>query len=249
MATFVLVHGAWGGGWNWKLVTPFLQDAGHVVYAPSMTGLGDRAHLISPSVDLETHIQDIANVLEYEDLHDVVLVGWSYGGMPATGAADRVPERIAHIVYLDSDVPRDGETSVPPGRLAAREELARRHGFGWFVPPSHDALSEYLDRWLPAELVRWYTARCVPHPLKTWTQPIRLSSPELASIPCTYVRCTSDVDETDEDTIRQNERIRSEPSWEYLELDTNHFAPFTEAQAVASLLVEAAARRELTARD
>jgi pimeloyl-ACP methyl ester carboxylesterase len=104
-----------------------------------LTGHGERVHLAHPKVDLDTHVADVVNVLHYEDLTGVVLVGWSYGGTVVAGAADRVPERIAHVVYLDSDVPRDGDTSVPPSQHAAREELAHAHGDGWRVPAPFDA--------------------------------------------------------------------------------------------------------------
>ncbi len=122
MATFVLVHGAAVGGWCWRWVTPFLRDAGHTVFTPTLTGLGERVHLASPEVDLETHIDDIVNVLHFEDLTDVVLVGWSYGGMIVAGAADRAPERVGHVVYFDSDVPRDGDTSAPHSTHAFRQK-------------------------------------------------------------------------------------------------------------------------------
>ena len=102
MATFVLVHGAWGGGWEWRWVSAGLRAAGHEVFAPTLTGLGDRAHLISPEVGLSTHIEDVRAVLRIEDIHDVVLCGQSSGGMVVTGVADREPERIAHLVYLDA---------------------------------------------------------------------------------------------------------------------------------------------------
>src|SRR5688500_11127625 len=103
MATFVLVHGAWGGGWAWKRVAPLLRRQGHEVFTPTLTGLGERAHLTSRDVNLDTHIRDIENLLLYEDLENVVLVGWSYGGMVVTGVLDRVPERLAHVVYLDAE--------------------------------------------------------------------------------------------------------------------------------------------------
>src|SRR5829696_5503835 len=135
MATFVLVHGAFVGGWCWRWVAPYLRGAGHDVYNPTLTGHGERVHLASPRVDLETHIEDVVNVLRYEDLSGVVLVGWSYGGMVVAGAADRAPERVSHIVYLDSDVPRDGDTSAPRSAHAKLEALARAHGDGWRVPP------------------------------------------------------------------------------------------------------------------
>src|SRR5690242_2869175 len=107
MATYVLVPGAWLGGWCWQRVTPLLRAAGHEVYTPTLTGLGERVHLGSPETDLDTHIQDIVNVLVYEDLRDVVLLGHSYSGMVVTGVADRVPDRLSQLVYLDAIVPND----------------------------------------------------------------------------------------------------------------------------------------------
>lgn len=108
MATFGVAHGAWSSGWAWKKMRPLLRAAGHEIFTPSYTGLGERSHLSSPDLTLETHIQDIANVLFYEDLTDVVLIGHSYGGMVATGVADRASERIRQVIYLDAFVPRDG---------------------------------------------------------------------------------------------------------------------------------------------
>jgi pimeloyl-ACP methyl ester carboxylesterase len=150
MATFVLVHGAIVGGWCWRWVAPHLRAAGHAVCTPTLTGLGERVHLASPQVDLDMHIADVVNVLRYEDLTGVVLVGWSYGGMIVAGAADRAPERIAHLVYLDSDVPRDGETSSPLSSHARLEELARIHDDGWRVPPAVTRAVSLLRRALRA---------------------------------------------------------------------------------------------------
>ena len=137
MATFVLVHGAWHGGWCWKKVTPLLRAAGHEVYTPTLTGLGERAHLLTREVDLDTHIRDIINVLEYEELRDVILVGHSYAGMVIAGVADRVPARLAHLVYLDAFVPRDGQASLslsPPELEAHLRAQALAEGDGWRVP-------------------------------------------------------------------------------------------------------------------
>src|SRR5690348_12629794 len=110
MATYVLVHGAWGGSFNWRRLRPMLQGAGHTVFTPSLTGLGERAHLASPEVNLSTHIQDVCNALFYDDLSDVTLVGHSYGGMVVAGVADRMPERIKDLVFLDAFVPRSGQS-------------------------------------------------------------------------------------------------------------------------------------------
>src|ERR687885_315704 len=125
MATYVLVHGGWHGGWCWRKVVPLLRRHGHEVYTPTLTGLGERSHLAHPLVDLETHVTDVVNVLFYEDLREVILLGHSNGGTLITAVAERVPERLAHLVYLDAFVPEDGQASVhlanfPPGALEAR---------------------------------------------------------------------------------------------------------------------------------
>jgi pimeloyl-ACP methyl ester carboxylesterase len=237
MATFVLVQGAVVGGWCWRWVAPDLRAAGHEVYTPTLTGLGERVHLASPDVNLDTHIQDIVNVLRYEDLTEVILVGWSYGGMIVAGAADRVPKRIAHLVYLDSDVPRDGDTSAPPSQHAAREALAQEYGGGWYVPPERTRAEAYLLWELPDERRQWIRERFTPHPVVTWTQPIRLTGAG-AEIPTTYIRCLVGYDPTDEDTQRQDDRIRTEPSWHYRELNESHAAPFSAPRAVADVLLQ-----------
>ncbi|HEX6509692.1 MAG TPA: alpha/beta fold hydrolase [Chloroflexota bacterium] len=237
MATFVLVQGAIVGSWCWRWVTPELRDARHVVYTPSLTGLGERVHLASPQVDLDTHIEDVVNVLHYEDLTGVVLVGWSYGGMIIAGATDRVPERVAHVVYLDSDVPRDGDTSAPLSAHARLEALARIHGDGWRVPPEVTSAESRLLSDLSEERRRWIAARFAPHPVKTWLQPIRLSG-RAATILTTYIRCTVGYDPTDEDTARQDARIRSEPHWRYWELPASHSAPFSAPYDLAQLLLK-----------
>jgi pimeloyl-ACP methyl ester carboxylesterase len=236
MATFVLVHGACLGGWCWQQLTPYLRAVGHAVYTPTLTGLGERVHLASPEVDLDIHIQDVVNELYYKDLSGGVLVGWSYGGMIVAGAADRAPERVAHVVYLDSDVPRDGDTSAPPSQHAARQELANAGGDGWRVLPTLTRLTVMLEK-LPEEQRRWITARLTPHLLKTWTQPIRLTGAG-AAIPSTYIRCTVGYDADDEDTRRQDDRIRSEPAWRYREFAASHLAPWTAPREVAELLLE-----------
>ncbi len=239
MAKFVLIHGAFAGGWCWHWVRPFLQEAGHDVYAPSLTGHGERVHLANPQVDLDTHIDDVVNVLHYEDLTDVVLVGWSYGGMVVAGVADRNPERIAHLVYLDSDVPQDGDTSVPHSQHAAREDLAQIHGDGWYVPPAVVGVEKMLDGYVSESHLRWVAERLTPHLGKTWTQPIRLSG-AAASIPTTYVRCTVGYNPDDEDTRRQDARIRNESTWRYLELEATHVAPISKPGLVADVLLAVA---------
>ena len=139
MTTYVLVHGAYHGGWCWKHVANSLRNAGHEVYTPTLTGLGERAHLINPEIGLDTHVQDILGLLEYEDLHDAVLVGHSYGGMVITGVAEKCPERLAQLVFLDAFIPANGQSLIelfPPemaGRLRAQTRL---DGDGYRLPPS-----------------------------------------------------------------------------------------------------------------
>src|SRR5262245_50776256 len=135
--TFVLVHGAWHGGWCWTRVAERLRGAGHRVFTPTLTGLGDRAHLLSPQVGLDTFVQDVVVTLEMEDLTDSILVGHSFAGAPITGAADRVPERITHLVYLDAALPQNGESvfsRFPPQIVAERRKLAQETSGGLTLP-------------------------------------------------------------------------------------------------------------------
>jgi pimeloyl-ACP methyl ester carboxylesterase len=149
MATFVIVHGAWSGAHAWRWVRPLLRAAGHDVYTPCLTGLGERAHLADSTTDLDTHIRDVEAVLHYEDLRDVILVGHSYGGMVITGLADRGSDRLAQLVYLDADVPLDGQSELDMLWDDEREpslEAARSHGDGWKIPPPFpDPLPPGLD--------------------------------------------------------------------------------------------------------
>jgi pimeloyl-ACP methyl ester carboxylesterase len=136
-ATFLVCHGAWSAGWAWKKMHPLMTARGHRLVTPSYTGLGERAHLANPSIDLETHIQDILNVITYEDLRDIVLIGHSYGGMVATAVADRVRDRIAQLIYLDAFVPNDGQSLLDLNEPARQrmQELAKA-GDGYRVPPN-----------------------------------------------------------------------------------------------------------------
>src|SRR6266849_9348865 len=136
-ATFLVCHGAWSAGWSWKKMHPLMNAAGHRLITPTYTGLGEREHLASPSNDLETHIQDMLAVIKYEDLSDIVLVGHSYGGMVATGVADRARDQVSQLIYLDAFVPRDGQSLLDLNEPARQrmQELAKS-GDGWRVPPN-----------------------------------------------------------------------------------------------------------------
>ena len=173
MANFVLVHGAWHGSWCWKRVRKALQAAGHDVFTPTLTGVGERSHLNAPSVNLSTHVADVVNLIQWEDLSDVVLCGHSYGGCVISGAADRIPDRIRALVYLDAFVLENGECLfdvVPPEQGPGMRQQAQATGDGWKVPP------------IPAEVFKvnsrdsaWVNAQCTPQPLATFEERIKLT--------------------------------------------------------------------------
>ena len=193
--------GSWGLGrrMGWKRVTPLLRAQGHDVFTPTLTGLGERVHLAHPAVNLDTHIQDIVNLLVYEDLEDAVLVGWSYGGMVVTGVLDSVPDRLAHVVYLDGDVPRDGESDFDvcgPGFREEMERSAQSSGGGWKASIGDaEAIAAFFRAWLPdVEMTRWLAAKLASNgqPIETFRQPIRLSNPAADSVSRTFIRCPVD---------------------------------------------------------
>jgi pimeloyl-ACP methyl ester carboxylesterase len=189
MTTFDLIHGAFHGGWCWKKVTPLLRAKGHEVFAPTLTGLGERAHLLSTEIDLSLHIHDVVNVLEYEDLQGVVLVGHSYAGMVISGVASQVPARLAQLVYLDAAVPRDGESRldlVDDDLRTSVEARVRTHGDGWKIPVTESN----LDNWRitdPGDRA-WVWPRLAPHPFETYREIVRLSEAAIEGIPRTFIR-------------------------------------------------------------
>jgi pimeloyl-ACP methyl ester carboxylesterase len=166
--TFLVCTGAWSAGWSWKKMHPLMAAGGHRLVTPTYTGLGEREHLASPSNDLETHIQDILAVIKYEDLRDIVLIGHSYGGMVATGVADRARDRITRLVYLDAFVPTDGQSLMDAGPPMARQlmkELAKA-GDGWRVP-SNPIPPDTSD----ADL-KWISERRLPQSIKCFDRPL-----------------------------------------------------------------------------
>lgn len=194
MATFVLVHGGWGGGWEWRSVAEGLQELGHVAYRPTLTGLGERRHLGGPDVDLETHIADVLAVLDFEELDEVILCGQSYGGAVVTGVADRAPARIRRLVYVDAFVLGAGEsvlTHTPPDLAQHMRILAAEQGDGWGVPIPFGP----DDLGTPPELSDWYFAKLTLHPLASFEQPLRLTG-AVDAVPKTYVSCARPGEES-----------------------------------------------------
>src|SRR5580692_2158825 len=180
-ATFLVCTGAWSAGWAWKKMHPLMHAAGHRLVTPTYTGLGEREHLANPSIDLETHIQDILNVIKYEDLRDIALIGHSYGGMVATGVADRARDRIAQLIYIDAFVPRHGQSVLDLNPTARQRMLdAVKAGDGWRLPPNPPPPDTP-----PADVER-LTARRVDQPFTCFEMPLRLHGGEL-TLPRNYI--------------------------------------------------------------
>ena len=237
MTSYVLVHGAWHGGWCWSKVASVLSAAGNTVYTPTLSGLSERANLLSRETDLETHVQDVLSVLKTENLTDVVLVGHSYGGMVVTAVADRVSARIARLVYLDAVVPRDGESVLDrvPAQFKARlEEQVKVSGDGWYIPVGV-ASPKFLglER---AEDIQWVLPKLTSHPARTFRDAVHLVS-NMAAVPRSYINCIGNQ------ALGQPKSMEAEGIDDYYELQTGHNAMVTEPQAVAQLLLEIATRK------
>jgi pimeloyl-ACP methyl ester carboxylesterase len=187
--TFVLVHGAWHGGWCWGKVAATLRSRGHTVHTPTQTGLGERAHLISKSITLDTFVEDITNHIKYEELKDIILVGHSFGGNAISGTADRMPDRIKRIVYLDAAMLENGQSVfslLPPDVVAARTKAAQEVSGGLYIPAPPAAAFGLSD---PAQQA-WLTARLTPHPFNTFTSPLNLKNKIANGLPAIYISCT-----------------------------------------------------------
>ena len=234
-ATFLVCHGAWSAGCAWKKMHPRMSAAGHRLVTPTYTGLGEREHLANPSIDLETHIQDILNVIKYEDLRDVVLIGHSYGGMVATGVADRARDRISQLIYLDAFVPKDGQSLLDLNEPARQpmQELAKT-GDGWRVPPNPTPPDT------PQDDVEWLTERRVLMPIKCFEMPLKLRGGELA-LARSYIYATRI---TPADTFGPfARRAKSEPGWRYYEIDASHSPHVTTPETLMALLQKIVAER------
>ena len=198
---------------------------GHAVYVPTLTGLGERAHLARPEIDLDTHIRDVLAVLEYERLDSVVLVGHSYAGMVITGVAERAPKRLAHLVYLDAIVPLDGEAMTAlydSAVVAAVLEQVEAEGDGWRVPPFEPDPDP----------------RLTPHPLQTMTQALEVADPAAAALPRTYVACTQREGGISDGALERSAERAREAGWDYVELATTHYPMWMVPDRLVALLLE-----------
>jgi len=233
---WVLVHGAWHGGWCWRKLVPLLQALGDRVWAPTLTGLGERAHLLAPEVDLDTHVRDVVGLLEMEDLHDVVLVGHSYGGMVVTGVADRVNERVAGLIYLDAFMPEDGKAlrdyTPRPASVPTAASATPVPPRDWRVPPRQTALQFGIQD--PVEAA-WVQARLRPQSAATFAQALALREGFPHGLHRAYIRCTDDAwfVEAAQRAGRQGMAVREL-------LGHGHDAMWTAPEALARVLAEIA---------
>jgi len=243
MAIFVLVHGAWGGSYGFRPVRKPLLAAGHEVYTPSLTGLGERVHLTSPQVNLTTHVTDLVNAVTYEDLTDIVLLGYSYGGMVVTGALEYIADRVRHLVYLDAFVPADGQC-LNDLTQAGYGAGAVGPGARWLVDLPFRQYDDPVD-------AEWNRARRVPHPERCFTEPVRLPKP-LESYPFTrtYIKATADPrpvpggaagpDGPGSPFWRAADHAAASPAWRYREICTNHMIMSNKPAELVALLLEVA---------
>jgi pimeloyl-ACP methyl ester carboxylesterase len=238
MATFVLVHGGHRGGWCWKRVATQLRAARHDVYAPTLTGLADRAHLMTPAVDLDTHVTDVASLIEWEELEDVVLVGHSYGGMVVTGVVDRMPDRIGRVVYLDALLPEDGESALElagPDVAEWARASADADGDGWILRRGRP------EAWnLPPEELARMEPKVSDMPLRVMTQPLVLEHPA-PDLPTLYVWCTASSDGLQRATQSSRERAKARaaslPAFAFATIDGVHDVMINDPDAVVDLLL------------
>lgn len=238
MADFLLVHGAWHGAWCWRAVAPALVRAGHRVHAVTLTGLGERAHLLHPGIDLQTHVTDVLQAIETEELQDLVLVGHSYAGMLITAVADVMPQRLSRLVYLDAVVPRPGESwssTHAPATRKARLEAARASTLNAFPPPDPSVFG------LGGADHAWVVRRQTPHPGGTYEHALHFDVRRVASVPRTFVNCTAPALATI-DAIRP--RVVSAAFWDgawlpgarIVEMNTGHDPMISAPRALVDIL-------------
>jgi len=237
---FVLVHGSWHGGWCWSRVLPLLRAAGHEAHAPTLTGVGERAHLLSRDIRVDTHVQDVLGLIEAEELQRVVLVGHSYAGTVITVVADRLqqsrPGLLQRLVYLDACIPDPGDSwssSNPPEIVAKRAEESRASG-GLSCPPPDAAVFglEGADR-------DWVNRRQTPQPFAVYQDPLHFDAARVAVLPRAFIECTNPALAT---INASRARVRREPGWQLIGMDCGHDPMVNRPRELATILLELAAQ-------
>jgi pimeloyl-ACP methyl ester carboxylesterase len=217
--TFMIVHGASGGGWDWRTMDELLTARGHTVYRPTLTGLGEKMHLNNPEIDLTTHVTDIVNVILFEDLNEVVLVGHSYGGMVITGVMDRVPRRISHAVFLDAAVPGDGTSAMDlwPSMTSDHDVVDGIVHFSWLDPTNP----------VPGD---------VPQSLKTLTEPVSFNNPEALQLPATFIAFIAEGQTAEARAAEQSWQNAKARDWTIHTLVSDHNAQRSHPEELTALL-------------
>ncbi len=233
--TFVLAHGSWHGGWCWKRVADRLRAAGHYVETPSYSGMGDRVHLLNESIDIETFVQDIVNVIDHNDYEDVILVGHSFAGVVISGVADRIPGKLRHLVYLDSLILESGKNSFsmyPPDEAAARIDAAKKASGGLAVPPP-SALPAVWGLTPGSADYEWVLKHLTPQPLKSYTTAVTLKNPIGNGVPRTYVECVQPQHPV---LAASRELVSRQSGWKRLRLNAPHDCMVTHPDEVTNIL-------------
>lgn len=234
MATIVTLHGGYGGGWEWKDVAKELSAMGHEVFRPTLTGMGERHHL-GPQVGLNTHIQDVISVIEFEELHNIVLTGHSYSGIVVAGVADRIPDRIGLVVYIDAEIPEDGQSVIDmvPDIADIVKASSDERGHGWF-----DIMEEFLPpkEEIDEERRHRYISRLRPHPIATFTEPVRLTG-KINQVRRAFVRCTGgSIDLGGGDSLEPYAAQAKREGWLYREINTPHDPQLFSPEKMARVL-------------
>lgn len=229
--TFVLVHGGHHGAWCWKKVAGLLRAQGHAVYTPTLTGLGERSHLLAFKPTLQTWIEDVAQVLRFEELEDVILVGHSFAGSIVSALADRMPERLRHLVYLDAQLLESGESSS--SRVPERAEFYRQRAIEIDGCLSIPALDPVFFGITEPGMARWISGKLVPHPLQTYYDELELIHPLGNGLPATYIACSQPLFGPTEGARALARRM---DGWTYLEIPTAHDAMLLMPEELTELL-------------
>ena len=236
MASYVLVHGAWHGGWCWKRTARLLRAQGHEVYAPSLTGSGDRKHLLSPSVGMDTYVQDVVNLIEYEDLTDVLLAGHSASGSVVAKAAESVHPRLKALVYVDAVILPSGKAMFdvfPPQWTEGMRASARTRGEGWYLPPEQDMIFSFFASDCSDEDKQWLWRMATPQPIKPYEDRVDLSRFYQLSIPKTYIKCTKSQ-------AGAPRSVADKFGMQYFEIDAGHDPMVSQPERFAAILAQLA---------
>jgi pimeloyl-ACP methyl ester carboxylesterase len=236
--TVVLVHGANHGGWCWVHVATRLRAMGYRVLTPTLTGLGDRQHLRSPEISLKTHIDDIANLIEWEELTDIILVAHSYGGTVVTGVCDRMRERISRVIFIDANTPQDGQATIPGLTAELAEKITGAPLLDGYLLPALDPTRMGID---PGDTVNieWLNRRLTAHPLQTLTEPIRLTNGGSDGMHRTFVLATP-LEQLQKFAADGTLKIKADPTWRFREFLVGHDVMIIAPDQTAELIHEIA---------